>query len=103
MMVTDDFRSHGAAHHQAMPGVEHRTSKYPNNRAENSHQPTRQRERAIKRLSSPGHAQRLLFSFSGISPHFRPRRHRLAAAQYRAEMNQRLTGQRPATGATAAA
>jgi hypothetical protein len=57
-----------------MPGVEHRRSKYLNNRAENSHQPTRQRERAMKKFTSPGGAQRFLSAFSGISPHFRPRR-----------------------------
>jgi putative transposase len=41
-----------------MRSVEHRRSKYLNNRAENSHLPTRQRERAMKRFTSPGHAQR---------------------------------------------
>jgi hypothetical protein len=43
--------------------------------AENSHQPTRARERAMKRFTSAGHAQRFLSAFSGISPHFRTRRH----------------------------
>jgi putative transposase len=79
------------AHRRLMPGVEHRRSKYLNNRAENSHQPTRQRERAIKRFHSAGGAQRFLSAFSGISPHFRPPRHRLTAAQYRHEMTTRFT------------
>ena len=57
-----------------MPGVEHRRSKYLTNRVENSHQPTRARERAMKKFTSPGGAQRFLSAFSGISPHFRPRR-----------------------------
>ena len=48
------------------------------NAAENSHQPTRQRERAMKRFKSIRHAQRFLSAFSGISPHFRPRRHLLS-------------------------
>ncbi|GAQ67470.1 hypothetical protein SsS58_07925 [Streptomyces scabiei] len=69
-----------------MPSVEHRQSKYVNNRAENSHQPTRQRERAIKSFRSTGAAQRFLSAFSGISPHFRPQRHRLPAPGYRTEM-----------------
>jgi putative transposase len=56
-----------------------------------SHQPTRQREHAMKKFTSPGHAQRFLSAFSGISPHFRPPRHRLTAAQYRHEMNTRFT------------
>ena len=74
-----------------MRSVEHRRSKYLNNRAENSHQPTRQREHAMKKFTSPGSAQRFLSAFSGISPHFRPRRHRLTAVQYRHEMTTRFT------------
>jgi len=79
VVITDKLRSYGVAHRVVMPSVEHRCSKYLNNRAENSHQPTRQRERAMKGFTSPGHAQRFLSAFSGISPHFRPRRHRLTA------------------------
>ena len=91
VVVTDKLRSYGPAHREVLPSVEHRSSKYLNNRAENSHQPTRQRERAMKRFRSAGGAQRFLSSFSAISPHFRPRRHRLTAAQYRHEMNTRFT------------
>ena len=80
VIVTDKLASYGPAHRVVMPSVQHRQSKYLNNRAENSHQPTRQRERAMKRFTSPGHAQRFLSAFSGISPHFRPRRHLLSAA-----------------------
>ncbi|WP_390622732.1 DDE-type integrase/transposase/recombinase, partial [Streptomyces griseomycini] len=43
-----------------------------NNRAENSHRPTRQRERAMKGFRGAGAAQRFLAAFSGVSPHFRP-------------------------------
>lgn len=76
-----------------MPSVEHRQSRYLNNRAENSHRPTRQRERegAIKRFRTPGAAQRFLAVFSVISPHFRPRRHQLTADDYRTEMADRFT------------
>jgi putative transposase len=91
VMVTDKLASYGVAHRRLMPGVEHRRSKYLNNRAENSHQPTRQRERAMKSFRSIGGAQRFLAAFSGISPHFRPRRHRLSAEQYRHEMTTRFT------------
>ena len=66
-------------------------AKYLNNRAENSHQPTRQRERAMKRFTSPGHAQRFLPAFSVISPHFRPRRHLLHAEEYHSEMVNRFS------------
>jgi putative transposase len=72
VVVTDKLRSYAAAHHEVMPSVEHRSHKDLNNRAENSHQPTRQRERAMKRFRSTGGAQPFLSAFSGISPHFRP-------------------------------
>jgi putative transposase len=90
VLITDRLASYGVAHRRLMPSVEHRQSKYLNNRAENSHQPTRQQERAMKRFRSAGGAQRFLSSFSGISPHFRPRRHRLTAVQYRREMTSRF-------------
>lgn len=83
--------SYGVARRRLMPGVEHRRSKYLNNRAENSHQPTRARERAMKKFPSPGGAQRFLSAFSGISPHFQPRRHRLHADGYHREMAIRST------------
>jgi putative transposase len=91
VLITDKLASYGVAHRRLIPSVEHRRSKYLNNRAENSHQPTRQRERAMKKFTSPGGAQRFLSAFSGISPHFRPRRHRLTAVQYRREMTTRFT------------
>ncbi len=69
-----------------MASVEHRQSQYLNNRAENSHQPTRHRKRAMKRFRTPGAAQRFLAVFSVICPHFRARRHRLTADDYRTEM-----------------
>ena len=74
-----------------MPSVEHRSHKGLNNRAENSHQPTRQRERAMKGFRSVGAAQRFLAAFSGISPHFRPSRHLMTASRYRFEMPLRFT------------
>jgi putative transposase len=58
----------------------------------------------MKRFTSAGHAQRFLSAFSGISPHFRPRRHRLTAKEYRREMDTRFTIWSQVTGtATAAA
>jgi putative transposase len=91
VVVTDKLRSYGAAHREVMPSVEHRSHKGLNNRAENSHQPTRQRERAMKGFRSTGAAQRFLSAFSGISPHFRPHRHLMTAPNYRAEMTVRFT------------
>ena len=103
VLVTDKLASYGVARRGLMTGVEHRRSKYLNNRAENSHQPTRQRERAMKRFASARHAQRFLSAFSGISPHFRPRRHLLHAEEYRREMANRFSIWNEVTGLTTAA
>jgi putative transposase len=103
MLVTDKLASYGVAHRRLIPSVEHRRSKYLNNRAENSHQPTRARERAMRKFRSLGGAQRFLSAFSGISPHFRPRRHRLTAAQHRHEMNTRFTAWNEVVGLRTAA
>ncbi|MEU2982504.1 IS6 family transposase [Streptomyces hirsutus] len=99
VLVTDKLRSYGAAHRQVMPSVEHRSHKSLNNRAENSHQPTRQRERAMKGFRSVGAAQRFLAAFSGISPHFRPHRHLMTASNYRTEMTIRFAIWDQITGA----
>jgi putative transposase len=91
VIITDKLRSYKAAHREVMPSAEHRCHKGLNNRAENSHQPTRQRERAMKGFRGTSAAQRFLSAFSGISPHFRPRRHLMPAFDYRAEMTVRFT------------
>ena len=103
MLVTDKLRSYPVAHRAVMASVEHRQSRYLNNRAENSHQPTRQRERAMKRFRTPGAAHRFLAVFGVISPHFRPRRHRLTADDYRTEMADRLATWNDITGSSEAA
>jgi putative transposase len=103
VLVTDQLRSYGAAHRELMPSVEHRQSKCLNNRAENSHQPIRQRERAMKGFRSPGAVQRFLSVFSAISPHFRPRRHRLTSAGYRTQMTTRFTTRNEIVGLSAVA
>ena len=50
VIVTDKLRSYGVARRQLLPGVEYRQSRYLNNRAENSHRPTRRRERQMQRF-----------------------------------------------------
>ncbi|MFC7557191.1 IS6 family transposase [Pseudoroseomonas wenyumeiae] len=82
-LITDGLRSCGAAHRDLLPKVGHRTSRYLNNRAENSHRPTRRRERQMQRIKSPEQAQRFLSAHSMIYGHFRPRRHLMTADQYR--------------------
>jgi putative transposase len=90
VLITDKLKSYGAAKRELLPGVEHRQHRYLNNRAENSHQPTRQRERRMQGFKSPGHAQRFLAAYGRIAQHFRPRRHLLPAPQYRQEMEKRF-------------
>jgi putative transposase len=51
-VITDKLRSYSAARADMMPSVEHITQKHRNNRAENSHQPTRLRERVMRRFKS---------------------------------------------------
>ena len=79
VVITDKLASYGAAMREVLPSVEHRRHKGLNNRAENSHQPTRERERRMRRFKGPGHAQRFLAAYGPIASHFRPRRHRLTA------------------------
>jgi len=88
VIITDQFKSYGAAKREILAGVEHRQHRYLNNRAENSHQPTRQRERRMQGFKSPGQAQRFLAAYGLIAQHFRPRRHLLPAPVYRQEMRQ---------------
>ncbi len=51
-IVTDKLRSYGVAHRELIPDTIHDTSQYANNRAELSHQPTRVRERGMRRFKS---------------------------------------------------
>jgi putative transposase len=90
VIITDKLASYGAAKREVLPGVEHRQHRYLNNRAENSHQPTRQRERRMQGFKAPGQAQRFLSAYGPITQHFRPRRHLLSAPDYRDEMEQRF-------------
>lgn len=97
VIVTDKLAGYQVAHREMLAPVEHRRSKYLNNRSENSRQPTRQREHAMKRFTSPGHAQRFLSTFDGISPHLRPHRHRIPAPEWRTEMAGRFAVRREVT------
>ena len=72
VIITDKLRSYGAAKRVVMPGVAHRQHRYLNNRAENSHQPTRERERRMRRFKSARHAQRFIEVHGIVASHFRP-------------------------------
>jgi putative transposase len=103
VIITDKLKSDGAAKQDILAGVEHRQHRYLNNRAENSHQPTRQRERRMQGCKSLGHAPRVLAAYGPMAQHFRPRRHRLSASAYRQEMQQRfqIWGEITGTGVAA--
>ena len=79
VIVTNKLKSYAAAKQMILPHVEHRQSRYLNNRAEVSHQPTRRRERQMQRFKSARHGQRFLSTHSRIHNHFQLRRHRLTA------------------------
>jgi putative transposase len=103
VVITDQLKSYGAAKSEILPSVEHRQSRDLNNRCENSHRPTRQRERRRQGFKSPGHAQRFLSAYGPIAQHFRPRRHLRSASAYRQEMSHRFERWAEITGTERAA
>jgi len=90
VIITDKLKSYSAAKAEVMPGVDHLQQKYQNNRAENSHQPTRLREKIMRRFKSAGHAQRFLSVFGIITSFFRVGRHLYKASGYRYVMKSRF-------------
>ncbi len=87
---TDKLASDGAALREILPSVEHRRHRGLNNRAENAHRPTRERERRMRRCKDPGHAQRCLAAYGPTTAHFRPRRHCLTVEAYRQTSTERF-------------
>src|SRR4030081_3655482 len=90
VIITDKLKSYSAASAEVMPSVDHLAHIYQNIRAENSHQPTRLRERVMRRFKSAGHAQRFLWAFGIITSHFRVGRHQYRAGTYREVMKARF-------------
>jgi len=82
-IVTDKLRSYGVAHRELIPDTIHDTSQYANNRAELSHQPTRVRERVMRRFKSMQQAQRFLTVHAGVYNLFNLGRHLVSAKNYR--------------------
>jgi putative transposase len=81
--VTDKLRSHPVAHREVIPESIHLTDQYANNRAEQSHEATRVRERGIRRLKSMGHAQRFVTAHAAVNNLFNLGRHLVRAQHYR--------------------
>ena len=101
VVVTDKLASYGPAIKKVLPRTEHRKHKGLNNVAEVSHQPTRQRERAMRRFRSPAQAQRFLEPFGPIREHFCPGRHRLSGSDHRTILATRFALWRDVTGVAA--
>ncbi|GJG89524.1 IS6 family transposase [Gemmatimonadetes bacterium T265] len=106
-VTTDKLGSYAAALARLpeLVGVGHqqvRSARRCNNRVEQAHQPTRLRERVMRRFKSPASAQRFLDALSRVGSLFRPGRHRLAAAVYRATMRERVITWRAVAGLRAA-
>ena len=82
-LVTDDLRSHGAAARDLRLENRHERGRWKNNRAENSHQPTRRRERKMQRFKSVGSAQKFLSSHAAVYNTFNVQRHLTSAQTHR--------------------
>jgi putative transposase len=82
-IVTDKLRSYGVAHRELMPDVIHDNARYANNRAEQSHESTRVREREMRKFKSVGQAQRFLGAHAAFSNLFNLGRHLVCAQHYR--------------------
>ena len=82
-IVTDKLRSYGVAHRELIPETVHSTQQYENNRAEQSHEATRVRERGMRRFKSVGQAQRFLGAHAAVSNLFNLGRHLVRAEHYR--------------------
>ena len=90
VMITDKLASYGAAKREVMPGVEHRQHKGLNNRAENSHQPARRRERQMKQFKISGPGAALPVNSRSDQQLFYLRRDHVTAAELRAPGAQRF-------------
>ena len=82
-IVTDKLHSYGVAHQELMPEVIHSTQQYENNRAEQSHEATRVRERGMTKFKSVGQAQRFLGVHAAVSNLFNLGRHLVKTQHYR--------------------
>ena len=102
VMITDKLARYSAAKSELMPSVQHRRHKGLNNRAENSHEPTRRRERQIKRFKSADQVQRFHSAHDGINNLFLLRRDDIPADQYRAVLTQAFQAWAEITGVAAA-
>lgn len=83
VLITDKLGSYAAAKNKLMPGIEHRSHKGLNNRAENSHLAVRCRERVMKRFKSSRQCQCFISIHGPIANLFHHPRNLLTSAQHR--------------------
>jgi putative transposase len=83
VIITDKLKSYGAAKKEILPHIEHRQHKGLNNRAENSHQPTRQQEKQMRKFKSPKQAQRFLSVQGQVGNLFGRQRYKMSAKNQR--------------------
>jgi putative transposase len=95
--VTDKLRSYSAAHRKVFPSVNHRTGKYENNRAEVSHQHTREQERQVRGYNLLPQFRRFLHVHGPIQNLFRVERHKLKAVHHRLLRERAFTDWKTAT------
>jgi len=103
VLITDKLKSYAVAKREIMPGVEHRQHKGLNNRAENSYQPTRRRERIMKCFKSPRQVQRFLSTHDQVANVFSRRSNQDTATKFRTTRSQAFTTWAEVTGAAMAA
>jgi transposase-like protein len=82
-LITDDLRSYGAAARDLWIENRHERGQWKNNRVENSHQPTRRRERKMQRFKSPGSGQKFLSTHAAVYNTFNVQRHLTSARTHR--------------------
>ena len=99
LMVTDKLRSYGAARAEIGLSARHEQGLRKNNRAENSHQPVRRRERKLQRFKSPGSAQRFLSAHSAVYNTFNIQRHLISRRTLRVFRSNAMAQWRAATAA----
>jgi putative transposase len=103
VLITDKLKSYAAAKSEIMPGVDHRQHKGLNNPAENSHQPTRRRERTMKWFKSLRQVQRFLSIHDRLANVFSRRPNQDTAAKFHSARNQAFDTWAEVTGAAMAA
>jgi putative transposase len=103
VLITDKLRSYAAAKREIMPGVEHRQHKSLNNRAENSHQPTRRRERIMKRFKSSRQVQRFLSTHDQVANIFSRRPNQETASKFHSARHEAFALWAEVTGVAMAA